>query len=153
MAMVPGARPDTPGWTLKSSTIAGQDTLDIPFTLRNSAADAVVTLTDAPPELSGTVLDSSGQPAPDYSVVVFPADRQYWTPQSRRIQSVRPSAAGKYIVPQPACSGRYLIAAVVDVEPGESFDPNYLQQLVGSSLKITVGQGEKKIQDVAVSRQ
>jgi uncharacterized protein (DUF2141 family) len=151
-AMVPGARPDTPGWTLKSSTIAGQETLDVPFTLGNSVADAVVTLTDTPPELSGTVLDSSGQPASDYSVVVFTPDRQYWTPQSRRIQSVRPSAAGKYTV-RNLPAGDYLIAAVVDVEPGEWFDPNYLQQLVGSSLKVSVGDGEKKIQDVAVSRQ
>ena len=151
-AMLPGARPDTPGWTLKSSTIAGQEALDVPFALGNSAADAVVTLTDSPPELSGTVLDSSGQPAPDYSVVVFPADRQYWTPQSRRIQSVRPSAAGKYII-RNLPAGEYRIAAVVDVEPGEWFDPNYLQQLVGSSLKIMVGDGEKKVQDVAVSRQ
>jgi hypothetical protein len=121
--------------------------LDVPFTLGNSAADAVVTLTDTPPELSGTVLDSSGQPAPDYSVVVFSADRQHWTPQSRRIQSVRPSAAGKYTV-RNLPAGHYLIAAVVDVEPGEWFDPNYLQQLVESSLKITVGPGEKKIQDL-----
>jgi uncharacterized protein (DUF2141 family) len=151
-ATVPGARPDTPGWTIKSSAIGGQEALDVPFSLERSAADAVVTLTDAPPELSGTVLDSSGQPAPDYSVVVFSADRQHWTPQSRRIQSVRPTAAGKYIV-RNLPAGDYLIAAVVDVEPGEWFDPNYLQQLSGSSLKITVGDGEKKVQDVAVSRQ
>jgi hypothetical protein len=149
---VPGARPDTPGWTIKSSAIGGQEALDVPFSLERSAADAVVTLTDAPPELSGTVLDSSGRPAPDYSVVVFSADRQHWTPQSRRIQSVRPTAAGKYIV-RNLPAGDYLIAAVVDVEPGEWFDPNYLQQLSGSSLKITVGDGEKKVQDVAVSRQ
>jgi uncharacterized protein (DUF2141 family) len=152
MATMPGARPDTPGWTLKSSTIGGQETLDVPFVLGHSATDAVVTLTDAPTELSGAVLDSSGQPAPDYSVVVFSADTQHWTPQSRRIRSVRPSAAGKYIV-QNLPAGDYLIAAVVDVEPGEWFDPNYLRQLVGSSFKITLGESEKKIQDVAVSRQ
>jgi hypothetical protein len=39
------------------------------------------------------------------------------------------------------------------VEPGEWFDPNYLRQLVGSSFKITLGESEKKVQDVAVSRQ
>jgi uncharacterized protein (DUF2141 family) len=151
-ATLPGARPDTPGWTLKSSTIGGQETLDVPFMLGHGATDAVVTLTDAPTELSGAVLDSSGQPAPDYSVVVFSADSQHWTPQSRRIQSVRPSAAGKYIV-RNLPAGDYLIAAVVDVEPGEWFDPNYLRQLVGSSFKITLGESEKKVQDVAVSRQ
>jgi hypothetical protein len=146
---VPGARPDTPGWTMKSATIDGQDTLDAFYTLRTSTDGAVVTLTDTPAELTGSVQDSSGRPTPEYQVVVFAADKQFWTPQSRRIQSVRPTSAGKYTI-RNLPPGEYFLAAVVDIESGEQFDPAFLQQLSGAAFRITLSDGEKKSQDIRV---
>ena len=48
--------------------------------------------------------------------------------------------------------GEYLIAAVVDVEQGEWFDPRFLEQFLPGATRITLGDGEHKAQDVAVAR-
>jgi hypothetical protein len=147
---IPGARPDTPGaWVMKSATIEGQETLDAFYALRRSVDAAVITLTDTPTELAGAVQDAAGQPAPEHQIIVFSADKQYWTPQSRRIQSVRPASSGKYIV-RNLPLGEYYLAAVIDAEPGEWFDPAFLQQLTSGAFRITLSDGEKKTQDVRV---
>jgi hypothetical protein len=44
--------------------------------------------------------------------------------------------------------GDYLVAAVADVDPGEWEDPAFLAQLVQASLKLTVADGEKKVQNL-----
>ncbi len=146
---VPGARPDAPGWVVRSATIEGQDTLDVPFDVRRSVDGAVVTLTDATTELSGTVQTSTGVPAPEYYIIVFAADRQFWTPQSRRVQSVRPTAAGSYVV-RNLPPGDYLIAAVADVEAGEWFDPAFLQQMVPGATSLRLTAGAKAVSDIQV---
>jgi hypothetical protein len=148
-AAIPGARPDTSPWLQKSGTIEGQETLDAFYTLRRSVDDAVITFTDTPTELTGSVQDSSGRATPEYQIVVFAADKQYWTPQSRRIQSVKPTSAGKYTV-RNLPAGEYFMSAVVDIESGEQFDPAFLQQLSGAAFRITLADGEKKAQDIRV---
>ena len=84
-------------------------------------------------------------------MILFPADQVLWMPQSRRIKCVRPSADGAFaFIDLPP--GTYQLAAVDDVEPGEWYDPVFLQQLVAASMMLTVGEGEKRTQDVRVSR-
>jgi len=40
------------------------------------------------------------------------------------------------------------MAAVTDVEPGEWFDPDFLQQLRGASARVTLNEGDTKTQDL-----
>jgi Carboxypeptidase regulatory-like domain len=151
MAFIPSARPDT-AWQLKSSVMFGRDTLDTPIDLREGTDSAVITFTDHVTELNGTIQDASGQPAPEYHVVVFARDRAYWTAQSRRIRSARPAADGKYVIPNlPA--GEYLMTAVTDIEPGEWYDPTLLDNLSRSAIAVTIGDGEKKTQDLRLAAQ
>jgi protocatechuate 3,4-dioxygenase beta subunit len=148
---IPSARPDTQAWHLKSALINGRDTADLPIDLQSSTDDVVVTLTDRPSELSGMVQDSSGQAALDYQVIVFPADRSLW-PSTRRVRSIKPSADGKYAASNLP-PGDYLISAVLDVEPGEWFDPAFLEPLSRGAFKVAIGEGEKKVQDLRVAPQ
>ena len=46
--------------------------------------------------------------------------------------------------------GDYSLAAVDDVEPGEWFDPAFLQRLEPTAIRLTIAEGEKKTQDVRV---
>jgi hypothetical protein len=69
---------------------------------------------------------------------------------SRRIQSVRPSTDGKYIV-RNLPPGDYLLTAVTDIEPGEWYDPSLLEQLVRGAVKVTIADGEKKTQDLRLA--
>jgi uncharacterized protein (DUF2141 family) len=152
MASIPSPRPDTVGWQLKSSVMHGRDTLDLPIDLREGTDSAVITFTDRVTELNGTIQDANGQPAPEYHVVVFARDKTYWTPQSRRIRSIRPAADGKYVMPNLP-PGDYLITAVTDMEPGEQFDPAFLELLSRSAMALTLGDGEKKTQDLRLGAQ
>ncbi len=46
--------------------------------------------------------------------------------------------------------GEYWLAPVADVEPGDWFDPTFLQRLEPTAIKETVGEGEQKTQDLRV---
>ncbi len=151
MASIPSPRPDS-AWQLKSSVMFGRDTLDSPVDLREGTDSAVITFTDRTTELAGTIQDAGGQPAPEYHVVVFARDKAFWTAQSRRIRTVRPAADGKYVMPNLP-PGEYLMTAVTDMEPGEWFDPAFLEMLSRSAIALTIGDGEKKTQDLRLAAQ
>jgi hypothetical protein len=111
---------------------------------------ASVIFTDRTQSLSGTVQDVTGRPTSDFTIIVFPAQNQYWTPLSRRIVSSRPSTDGRFNFPSlPA--GDYRLTAVTDVEPGEWYDPAFLAQLLPVSIPVTVAEGERKVQDIRLA--
>ena len=120
----------------------------MPFDVTASDINGVVvTFTDRPADLSGTIQDANGQPAPEYFVVVFSADKTFWTAQSRRIQAKRPGSDGQFNFANLA-PGDYLVGAVTDVEQGEWFDPAFLTQLAPAAIPVTIAEGERKRQDI-----
>lgn len=139
-------------WSLKSAMFNGRDVSDLPFDVRpnEDAAGMVVTFTDRPTEISGSVVDRAGRPAPGFPIVVFSTDRAYWTVGSRRIQQVRPSSDGKYkLSGLPA--GEYYVCAVTDLDQSQLYDPSALDALAAGSFKITLADGEKKVQDLKLA--
>lgn len=139
-------------WQLSSSMAGGVDSLDFPLVIGPGVniTDAVITFADKTTELTGTLQDATGSATSDYSIIVFPSDKQYWQPQSRRIQSVRPGTDGRFTV-RNLPAGSYMIVAVTDVEPGEWYDPDFLSQLSGVSMRVTLAEGEKKTQDIRIA--
>jgi uncharacterized protein (DUF2141 family) len=139
------------GWFAESAVIGGQDALDFPLEVKGNQniAGVVVTFTDRQTELTGTLTDGRNQPAPEYTLVVFPADSRYWTGRSRRIQSARPSTDGRFTF-RNLPPGEYRLAPLFDLEPGATSDPAFLQQLETTSLRVTLQPGEKKAQDIRV---
>ena len=139
------------GWTVGSSVVSGQESLDVPFEVKpnQSVINAVLTFTDRQTEVTGTLVDAKGQPAPDYTIIIYPSEREYWTPQSRRIQSSRPGTDGSFTF-RNLPAGEYRISAVLDPEPGTWYDPQFLQQLETQSMRVTLGPGEKKAQNLRV---
>jgi hypothetical protein len=151
-AIVPSPRPDAPAWQLKSATVNDVDAADLPVEIQANVVDAVITITDRVSSLDGTVQDATGQPAPECQIVAFPADRTLWSGGSRRLRTAKPAADGTYTIPGLP-PGEYLIAAALDMEPGEWFDSSFLEQLARGALKISVGEGEKKTQDLRLGGQ
>ncbi|HUR19189.1 MAG TPA: carboxypeptidase-like regulatory domain-containing protein [Vicinamibacterales bacterium] len=139
-------------WQLASSMAGGRDSLDFPLVIGagTNVTDVVITFADKSTELTGTLQDAAGAATSDYSIIVFPSDQQYWQPQSRRIQSVRPGTDGKFTV-RNLPPGAYSVVAVTDVEPGEWYDPEFLSQLAGAAMRVTLGAGEKKTQDIRIA--
>jgi hypothetical protein len=140
------------GLWLRSAVVDNVDLLDIPLHVMPGGPDlsgAVFTVTDDHSELSGTLQSASGQPAPDYFVVVLAADRRFWTPDSRRVKSTRPGTDGRFsFADLPA--GTYLLAALTDIEPDEWRKAEFLEQLVPASVRVTLADGEKKFQDLRI---
>lgn len=143
------------GWSVKSSVVAGVDSLDFPFDVEaDDIVGAVVTMSPPAPatELSGLITDSMSKPVSDYTIVVFSSDQRFWTPGSRRIFTSRPGTDGRYQL-RGLPPGDYQIAAVEDLEPGTQYDPDLLKQLLVASTRVTVGEGAKVLQDLRVTSQ
>jgi uncharacterized protein (DUF2141 family) len=138
-------------WRLKSAVAGGRDVLDFPLVIEpnHEVGGAILTFTDRTQEVSGMIQDPMGRPTADFTIIVFPSDKNYWVPLSRRIVSARPITDGRFTL-QNLPPGDYRLTAVTDVEPGEWYNPDFLQQLMGASIPISLQAGEKKIQDIRV---
>jgi len=140
-----------PTWQVKSAMVNGKDASDtfVDLALGQDLSDVVVTFTDHPGELSGTLQYASGRPAPGYYVVVFSTDRSYWRQRGRRSPSpVRVGTDGNFrFANLPA--GVYFLAALTDVNQSD-VDEVFLTQLATAALSITLADGEKRIQNLSV---
>ncbi len=138
--------------TPKSALVNGTDLFDFPVEIgpNLNISNVVITYTDRQQQLSGTIQDTSGGPTSDFTIIVFPSDSRYWLPQARRISATRPGTDGRFTFPNlPA--GDYLLTAVTDVEPGEWYDPAFLEQLGSASIPFTLGEGEQKVQNIRLA--
>jgi hypothetical protein len=139
-------------WTLASAMAGGRDVLDTRLEVRpGEPLDLVVTFTDRPTELTGVLQDGAGQAAPDHFIIVFTVDRSFWTPASRRVRMIRPGTDGAFSA-AGLPPGEYYVGALLDVEPGEWYDPRFLDALTGASVRVALREGETTRQDLRVGR-
>ena len=87
----------------------GQDLLDATLDVApgQDVSGLTVVFSDRQTDLRGTFFDSAEHPVAGYDVIVFAADRRFWTPESRRIERV---TLGR--------DGRQPLDGVVLVDPG-----------------------------------
>jgi protocatechuate 3,4-dioxygenase beta subunit len=140
---------ETPAWVMKSVTASGRDVTDQPLDIRprDEPPEIVITFTDKVTEITGTLLDPAGRPTSGLSIIVVPVNREFWNMNSRRIRPVTPASDGKFkLAGLPP--GEYYIAAVTDYEYSDLYDASFLEQLTAGAFKITLGEGEKKVQDI-----
>jgi hypothetical protein len=157
MPLLPGqyrltiAAPPTSRWVAVSSVVRGQDTLDAAFDVRASdpITDWTVTITDRPSELAGTIADGDGRPAAEYFVVVFSADRTFWTPPSRRVVHARTSTDGSYLI-RGLPAGQYRLAALTDLESPDSIAPALLESLLAASVPVNVTDRQRTTQNLRI---
>jgi protocatechuate 3,4-dioxygenase beta subunit len=140
------------GWTLKSVTLNGREITDTPLTLRGgeNVTGVVVVFTDRITELSGTVTDQSGNPMTDFTVLAFPTDARLWRPNARQIMTARPDQNGAYQI-HGLPPGDYYVAPVDPSEPGEWFDPEFLEAHREDAAHVVLGEGESRTEDFHVS--
>jgi hypothetical protein len=104
-------------------------------------------MSDRHTELSGALHTSTGQPGADVWVIAFSSDRTMWGPNARRVRAVRPGVDGHFSMADLP-PGDYWLGVVTDIDPEDWQDPALLEQLAASSIKVTIGEGEKKVQDL-----
>lgn len=102
---------DAPGtsWTAASITANGKDLLAQPFDLESDLADVVITLTDRPAEIAGTVRTAE-EPV---DAVAFPAD--YRAASDAGVFRLRTAtvavSSGRFVI-RALPAGSYLVAAI-----------------------------------------
>lgn len=135
-------------WTLESITIGGRDATDAAFAIGDADVnDVVITYTDRPASLAGTVTLPKTAGDAGASVFLFPANRIRWIDArlgSRTFRATRTSAAGAFnwtSVPP----GDYLLVALRDEDAGDWPDVQFLTRLasIANPIKVTANQAVK----------
>jgi hypothetical protein len=151
--VITGTLPGESGWMVRTVMMSdGRDVTDLPVDVRiGETPTLTVIFTDRPGEIAGTLSTSVTERPSDFFVVVLPADRQYWTPFSRRIAGARPDARGRFLFGAlPA--GDYHIAVTTDLIPRDLQDASVLAGLAETAQPVSLALGEKKIFDIKIAR-
>jgi hypothetical protein len=133
------------GWFVKSVRVDARDVTDsgIDFKGTEHVDGVEIVLTAQMAQIAGTVKGPDGKPAKDYAVVVFPDDRERWTPDSRYFGQARPDQDGRFKV-TGLPDETYLVAALEYVEGSEWRDPEFLDRLRDAATRVTAASGELK---------
>ena len=156
--IVPGlylARPNFsfPGWTIKSIVAGGRNVLDDPIDVGGSdMTGVVITMTDRPIDVSGTVRNRDGQPDRRALVVVFPSDRARWSQATagRRMRTATVSRQGTFSL-SGLPAGEYFIAAINDQAGATWQDPKVLDILSRTATLLSLRDGDRRTVDVTTS--
>lgn len=140
------------GWYLKSVLYDGQDVIDsgIEFSPGRNYDGIQVVFTQRTTDLSGALTDDRGKPVLDATVVVFPANRERWSYQSRYVRTLRPDTNGRFSL-KNLPPDDYLIIAVQNLEQGQGSDPEFLARAREEAKPFSLGEAETKVVDVRLS--
>lgn len=140
------------GWTIRAVRYRNADVTDTGLDVRanEDLADVEVELSNRPIDLSGVVTNAKGEPVKDYSVIVFPTDRDKWTPNSRYLRTSRPDQDGRYKV-SGVPPGAYLVIALDYLDQNEWNDPEFLDRIRAKATTFSVNEGETKSVDLRIT--
>jgi protocatechuate 3,4-dioxygenase beta subunit len=130
-------------WMVKSVTAGDRDVTDTPLRVQRGQPDVDgirIVITRKGGRLTGTVVDASGSPSPDGTVLLFSEDGARWGVASRFVHAARPDDRGRFtIAGLPAAVYRAIAKdAVLD---GQWEDPEFLRSLARSSARIEITEG------------
>jgi hypothetical protein len=139
---VPGQQAE---WFIKAVIIDGKDVTDRPieFLSEGELKDIEIVVTQKASSVSGGIVDARNAQVTDAFAVVFPEDPALWTGQSRFISTARPDQAGRFVV-TGLPPGRYFVAAVESLEAGEERDPQLLERLARTAVRVTLAESETR---------
>jgi hypothetical protein len=141
-----------PGWSIRSVRYRGTDITDsgMEFRPNEDVAEIEVEVTNKVTDVSGVVTNGKGEGVKDYSIVVFPQDREKWTPNSRYLKTARPDQDGRYkITGLPP--GDYRVIALDYVDSNEWNTPEFLDGIRAKATAFSVNEGETKSVDLRIA--
>jgi protocatechuate 3,4-dioxygenase beta subunit len=139
--------------SVKSVTIGGRDMTNAVLELRDAdVSDVVITVSDRFGTLAGVVRGANGAAATTATAIVFPVDYRASVSNAlvpSRTQIVAASRAGAYAV-SGLVPGNYFVVAVDDADVSDNQDTAFFDALARAATRITVGDAEKKTQDLVL---
>jgi hypothetical protein len=131
-------------WSTKSISVNGTDVTDTGIEFRNGDVEGIeIVLTQQRTDLSGRVTDGRGASVSNATVIAFPDDAGKWSPNARRVQSAQLDQDGRFRI-ERLRPGDYLVIAVDELEPGEEFDPELLEQYRRVATRVMLRDGETR---------
>ncbi|HXD73292.1 MAG TPA: carboxypeptidase-like regulatory domain-containing protein [Vicinamibacterales bacterium] len=109
-----------------------------------------VELTNQMASVVGSVSDARGNPARDYTVLLFPRDRERWETTSRYLYVARPDQEGKYKA-QYVLPGSYYAIALDYLEQGSQGDPEFLDRIKERATELTINDTETASLDLKLT--
>jgi hypothetical protein len=61
--------------------------------------------------------------------------------------AVRPDSSGRFVL-ENLPAGEYLICALTDIDDGQWNEPGFFDAAIAASVRISLADGEKKVQDL-----
>ena len=140
------------GWSIRAVRYRDIDVTDsgIEFRANEDITDIELELTNRVTDLSGVVTNGRGAVVKDYSVIVFPQDRDKWTPNSRYTRLGRPDQDGRFKL-NGLPPGDYHVVALDYVDPNDWTEPEYLERVRSKATSVTIGEGEMKSVDLKIT--
>lgn len=134
------ALPDN--WSLKAILHDGRDVADVPLEMRSGEemTGLQVVVTPRVTTVAGQLVDDSGAPVVDGTVLVFADDATKWWEDSRWVRAVRPDQQGRYEI-RGLPPGDYRAVALNYVEDGVWSDPEYLESVRRYAQKLSLEEG------------
>lgn len=141
------------GWEVRAVRYRGVDVTDsgIEFRANEDVANIEVEITNRLSDVSGLVTNSRGTAVKDYSVVVFPQDRDKWTPNSRYMRTSRPDQDGRFKVNGLPPGAYYIVALDYLDTSGDWSDPEALDRLHSKATTLSINEGETKSVDLKIT--
>ncbi len=134
-------------WRVMRILADGHDVTDADLVIPDTGATLAVTMTDQVQIIDGRLIVPAGAPAVSTTVIIFPADRRFWLPRSRRLAIARPGTDGRFsFADLPA--GDYRMIALLDPDVERIADPAFLETLVPVSFAVSLAPGEHKTLDL-----
>jgi hypothetical protein len=148
-----GAAP--PGWTFKSATYQGRNVSETPIDIATAdLEDVVITFTDHPRKIDGSVQVPQGQTGAGVVVLLFPVEPAGWTDygrSSRRVRRVRASPTGTFTVASPP-DGEYFLIAIPDEQAADWQNPALFTTLGAIADRIHVREGQSMTHALTLRR-
>jgi protocatechuate 3,4-dioxygenase beta subunit len=141
-----------PGWAIRSVRYRGVDVIDTGLELHanENISDVDVELTNRLTDVSGVVTTAKGDAVKDYSIVVFPTDREKWTPSSRYLRTARPDQDGRYKV-NGLPPGEYRVIALDYLDSNDWNEPEFLERIQSRATAFSLSEGETKSVDLRLT--
>ena len=141
-----------PGWSIRSVRYRGTDVTDsgMEFRPNEDVADVEVEFTNRVTDVSGVVTNTKGETLKDYSIVVFPQDRDKWTSNSRYLRTTRPDQDGRYKF-NGLPPGEYRVIALDYLDSNEWNSPEFLDSIRSKATTFSVNEGESKSVDLRIT--
>jgi hypothetical protein len=147
--LIGGGIAENQDWAIKSVLYNGNDVTDTPieFVPGHDLEGFQIVLSRKRTELSGQIQGGRNAPETDATVVVYPEDPARWGFASRYVRTARPNQDGRYNL-RGLPPSDYLVIAVKELEPGQFQDPEFLESMRPHAERVSLGEGETKVQDL-----